>query len=137
MAQLLDREALDKPQGRGEREKAVKILAKSIYRQLRAIQHGAVIVAGSPRQESFQISLDTAFKHRPAVCNHFDGFVEVELIGRQKKRERLDIPRLRFDRVFVMDKIHATRTARSLKKPQQGAFRSGPRIRILDQVQIR
>jgi hypothetical protein len=36
MAQLLDREALEKPQGRSEREKAVKILAKSIYRQLRA-----------------------------------------------------------------------------------------------------
>jgi hypothetical protein len=36
MAQLLDREALDKPQARGERDKAVKILAKSIYRQLRA-----------------------------------------------------------------------------------------------------
>lgn len=35
MAQLLDREALQ-PQGRGERDKAVKILAKSIYRQLRA-----------------------------------------------------------------------------------------------------
>lgn len=35
MAQLLDREALDRPQSRGEREKAVKILAKSIYRELR------------------------------------------------------------------------------------------------------
>ena len=34
MAQLLDRDALQ-PQGRGEREKAIKILAKSIYRQLR------------------------------------------------------------------------------------------------------
>jgi hypothetical protein len=36
MGQLLDREALERPQGRGEREKAVKILAKSIYRELRA-----------------------------------------------------------------------------------------------------
>jgi hypothetical protein len=36
MAQLLDREALEKPKGRSEREKAVKILAKSIYRELRA-----------------------------------------------------------------------------------------------------
>jgi hypothetical protein len=36
MAQLLDRAALEKPQGRGERDKAVKILAKSIYRELRA-----------------------------------------------------------------------------------------------------
>ncbi len=35
MAQVLDREALEKPQGRGERDKAIKILAKSIYRQLR------------------------------------------------------------------------------------------------------
>lgn len=34
MAQLLDREALQ-PQGRGEREKAIKILAKTMYRQLR------------------------------------------------------------------------------------------------------
>ena len=34
MAQLLDRDALQ-PQGRGEREKAIKILAKSIYRQMR------------------------------------------------------------------------------------------------------
>jgi hypothetical protein len=34
MAQLLDRNALS-PQGRGEREKAIKILAKSIYRELR------------------------------------------------------------------------------------------------------
>jgi hypothetical protein len=36
MAQVLDREALIKPQGRMEREKAVKILAKSIYRELRS-----------------------------------------------------------------------------------------------------
>jgi hypothetical protein len=36
MAQLLDREALERPQSRGERDKAVKILAKSIHRQLRA-----------------------------------------------------------------------------------------------------
>ena len=35
MAQLLDRMALEGPQSRGERDKAVKILAKSIYRQLR------------------------------------------------------------------------------------------------------
>src|SRR3954470_7668394 len=35
MAQLLDRDALQS-QGRGEREKAIKILAKSIYRELRA-----------------------------------------------------------------------------------------------------
>ena len=34
MAQLLDRDALQ-PQARGEREKAIKILAKSIYRQMR------------------------------------------------------------------------------------------------------
>jgi len=34
MAQLLDRDALQ-PQARGEREKAIKILAKSIYRELR------------------------------------------------------------------------------------------------------
>jgi hypothetical protein len=34
MAQLLDRDALQS-QGRGEREKAIKILAKSIYRELR------------------------------------------------------------------------------------------------------
>lgn len=34
MAQLLDRDAL-RSQGRGEREKAIKILAKSIYRELR------------------------------------------------------------------------------------------------------
>jgi hypothetical protein len=36
MAQLLDREALEKPVGRSERDKAVKILAKSIYRELSA-----------------------------------------------------------------------------------------------------
>lgn len=35
MAQLLDRDALQSPK-RGEREKAIKILAKSIYRELRA-----------------------------------------------------------------------------------------------------
>jgi hypothetical protein len=35
MAQLLDRDTLQS-QGRGEREKAIKILAKSIYRELRA-----------------------------------------------------------------------------------------------------
>lgn len=35
MAQLLDRDALQS-QGRGEREKSIKILAKSIYRELRA-----------------------------------------------------------------------------------------------------
>ena len=35
MAQLLDRNALQS-QGRGEREKAIKILAKSIYRELRS-----------------------------------------------------------------------------------------------------
>ena len=35
MAQLLDRDALQS-QGRGEREKAIKILAKSIYRELRS-----------------------------------------------------------------------------------------------------
>ena len=35
MAQLLDRQSLEGPQSRGERDKAVKILAKSIYRQLR------------------------------------------------------------------------------------------------------
>jgi hypothetical protein len=34
MAQLLDREALQ-PQGRNERDKAIRILAKSIYRDLR------------------------------------------------------------------------------------------------------
>ena len=34
MAQLLDRDAL-RSHGRGEREKAIKILAKSIYRELR------------------------------------------------------------------------------------------------------
>ena len=41
MAQLLDRAALEKPQGRGERDKAVKILAKSIYRELRASGYDA------------------------------------------------------------------------------------------------
>lgn len=35
MAQLLDRDALQS-QGRGERDKSIKILAKSIYRELRA-----------------------------------------------------------------------------------------------------
>lgn len=35
MAQVLDRNALQS-QGRVEREKAIKILAKSIYRELRA-----------------------------------------------------------------------------------------------------
>jgi hypothetical protein len=36
MAQLIDREALDRTHPRGEREKALKILAKSIFRELRA-----------------------------------------------------------------------------------------------------
>ena len=40
MAQLLDREALQ-PQARGERDKAIKILAKSIYRELRASGYDA------------------------------------------------------------------------------------------------
>ncbi len=35
MAQLVDRDALTGQHARGEREKAIKILAKSIYRQLR------------------------------------------------------------------------------------------------------
>jgi hypothetical protein len=40
MAQLLDREALQ-PRARGERDKAIKILAKSIYRELRASGYDA------------------------------------------------------------------------------------------------
>ena len=40
MAQLVDREALQ-PQARGERDKAIKILAKSIYRELRASGYDA------------------------------------------------------------------------------------------------
>jgi hypothetical protein len=36
MAQLIDREALHQTQTRGEHEKALKILAKSIFRELRA-----------------------------------------------------------------------------------------------------
>jgi hypothetical protein len=36
MAQLIEREALDRTHPRGEREKALKILAKSIFRELKA-----------------------------------------------------------------------------------------------------
>jgi hypothetical protein len=36
MAQLIEREALEKSHARGEREKALRILAKSIFRELRA-----------------------------------------------------------------------------------------------------
>ncbi len=35
MAQLIQREVVEKAQARGEREKALKILAKSIFRELR------------------------------------------------------------------------------------------------------
>jgi hypothetical protein len=35
MAQLIERELVEKTQARGEREKALKILAKSIFRELR------------------------------------------------------------------------------------------------------
>ena len=36
MAQLIEREALERTQARSEREKALKILAKSIFRELRS-----------------------------------------------------------------------------------------------------
>jgi hypothetical protein len=36
MAQLIEREALERTQARGEREKALRILAKSIFRELRS-----------------------------------------------------------------------------------------------------
>ena len=36
MAQLIQRELVEKTQARGEREKALKILAKSVYRELKA-----------------------------------------------------------------------------------------------------
>ncbi len=41
MAQLIQRELVEKTQARSEREKALKILAKSIFRELRTQGYGA------------------------------------------------------------------------------------------------
>ena len=67
MAQLLDRDALQ-PQARGEREKAIKILAKSIYRQMRETGY-----------DTREIVVAVERAHRPHHHRHQARHLEVAL----------------------------------------------------------